>query len=61
MFIESIHAGNKQIRRSRTGFMIYMNTSSFTWYSKKQSTIESSVFGAEFIALKVDVKTLHAI
>ena len=27
MFIDSNHAGNKQTRRYRTGFMIYMNMS----------------------------------
>ena len=34
MFIDSNHAGNKQTRRSRTGFMIYMNMSLINWYSK---------------------------
>ena len=31
------------------------------WYSKKKSTIETSLFGAEFIAMKVGVDILHAI
>ena len=57
MFVDSDHAGNKWIRRSRTGFMIYMNMSLINWYSKKQSTIEASVFGAEFVAMKVGIKT----
>ena len=30
MFVDSDHAGNKQTRRSRTGFMIYMNMSLLT-------------------------------
>ena len=36
MFVDSNHAGDKQTRRSRTRFMIYMNTSSIHWYFKKQ-------------------------
>ena len=32
-----------------------------SWYSKKQSTIESSVFGAEFIALKIAMETARGL
>ena len=42
MFVDSDHAANKWIRRSRTGFMIYMDMSKINWYYKKQSTIETS-------------------
>ena len=35
--------------------------SSVLWYSNKQSTIGTSAFCAEFVALKVGVGTLHAI
>jgi hypothetical protein len=31
------------------------------WHSKKQSTIETSVFGAEFVAMKTGIDTLHGI
>ena len=43
------------------GFMVFVNMSLITWYSKKQSTIETSVFGAKFVAIKVGIKTLRAI
>ena len=33
--------------------MVYMNISLINWYSKWQSIIETSVFGAEFVAMKV--------
>ena len=59
--IDSNHAGNKWTRRSRTRFMVFMNMSLINWYSKRQSTIEASVFGAEFVAMKIRIKTLHAI
>ena len=38
-----------------------MNTVLIDWLSKKQATIESSFFGAEFIAMKTDVEALRGI
>ena len=61
MFIGSNCAGDKWTRTSRTGFIIYRNTSLINWYSKRQFTIETSVFGVEFVAMKVSVETLCAI
>ena len=52
------HAGDKVTRRSRTGFMIFMNMALINWCSKKQSTVEGAVFGAEFVAMKHGVETL---
>ena len=39
-------------RRSRTGFLIYLNCALVYWRSKKQMSVESSSFGAEFIVMK---------
>ena len=50
-----------QTRRSRTGFMIFISMSFISWHSKKQSTIESSVFGTEFIIMKIGGDTSHDI
>jgi hypothetical protein len=52
-FVDSDHAGNKVTRRSHTGILIFCNNAPITWYSKKQSTIESSTYGSEFVALKI--------
>ena len=41
--------------------MIYMNMSLINLYSKKQSTIKTSVFVTKFVAMKDGIKTLHAI
>ena len=38
-----------------------MNRAPITWYSKRQSTIETSTFSAEFIALKTCVETIEAL
>lgn len=61
MFVDSDHAGDKRTRRSRTGFIIYLNMAPIVWYSKKQSTIETSVFGAEFVAMKNGMEYLRGL
>ena len=61
MFVDSDHAGDKASRRSRTGFMIFMNMALINFLSKKQPTVESAVFGAEFVAMKHGVETLRGI
>ena len=61
LYVDSDHAGDKQTRRSRTGFFIFMNTALINWLSKKQATIETSVFGAEFVAMKHGMETLRGI
>ena len=52
MFVDSDHAGDKLARRSRTGFFSFINGAPVMWLSKKQTTVETSVFGAEFVAMK---------
>ena len=52
-FVDSDHASDRITRRSQTGILLYCNSAPITWYSKKQNTIESSTFGAEFVALRI--------
>jgi len=61
MWADSDHAGDKETRRSRSGYFIYLNNALIDWLSKKQTTIEGSVFGAEFVALKTGVEALRGI
>jgi hypothetical protein len=61
MMVDSDHAGDKQTHRSRTGFFIYCNMALIIWLSKRQPNIETSVFGAKFIAMKHDIKTLRGL
>ena len=49
MYVDSDHAGDKSNRRSRTGYFIYLNSSLIMWKSKKQATIETSVFGQSLL------------
>ena len=51
-YVDSDHAGDVVTRRSRTGFIIFLNSAPIYWISKKQSGIETSSFGSEFLAMK---------
>jgi hypothetical protein len=44
LFVDSDHAGEQFTRRSRTGFVIYLNMAPTVWFSKSRPTVESSVF-----------------
>ncbi len=61
MMVDSDHAGEKRTRCSRTGFIIFCNLAPIIWLSKQQATIETSVFGAEFIAMKHGIKMLRGL
>ena len=51
MMVDSDHAGEETDRRSRTGYMIFVNMALIDWISKKQATVEKAVFGSEFVAM----------
>lgn len=51
-FVDADHAGDLLTRRSRTGFLVYLNMAPIYWLSKKQTSIETSTFGSEFVAMK---------
>jgi hypothetical protein len=59
--VDSDHAGGKRTRHSRTGFIIFCNLAPIIWLSKQQVTIETSVFGAEFVAMKHGIKMLRGL
>jgi hypothetical protein len=61
MMVDSDHAGDKQTRQSRTVFLIYCNMALIIWLSKRQPAIETSVFGAKFVAMKHGIKTMRGL
>ena len=61
MFVDIDHAGDKVSCRSRSGFIIYVNTAIVQWFSKKQCTVETSVIGAEFFAMKHGIDELRGL
>jgi hypothetical protein len=50
--VDADHASDTMTRRSRTGFIVYLNCAPVYWLSKKQTSCESSSFGSEFCAMK---------
>ena len=61
LFCDSDHAGDAKYRRSRSGYLIYINSALVVWYSKRQPTIETSDFGAEFVAMKQGMEALRGL
>jgi hypothetical protein len=61
MMGDSDHAGEHKTRCSRTGFIIFCNLAPIIWLSKQQGTIETSVFGAEFVAMKHRIEMLRGL
>jgi hypothetical protein len=55
LFVDSDHAGEQFTRCSRTGFVIYLNMAPI------QPTVESSVFGAEFVTMKNGIETCRGL
>lgn len=51
-YVDADHATDSMTRRSRTGFLVYLNCAPIYWTSKKQASIETSSFGSEFTAMK---------
>ena len=61
MYVDSDHAGEKRTRRSRSGFFVLLNYALVQWLSKKQPTTETSVFGAEFVAMRIRMESLRGL
>ncbi|KAK3038082.1 hypothetical protein RJ639_031636 [Escallonia herrerae] len=49
-YCDSDWAGDKNDRKSTTGFVFYMGNSAFTWNSKKQPIVTLSTCEAEYVA-----------
>jgi hypothetical protein len=61
LFVDSDHAAEQFTRRSRTGYVIYLNMAQIVWFFKRQPTVESSVFGAEFVAMKNGIENCRGL
>jgi hypothetical protein len=52
-FVDTDHAGDKVTRHSQTGVLICPNHAPTMWFSKHQNSVETFLFGSEFVALKI--------
>ena len=50
--VDADHAGDTTTRRSRTGYIVYVNSAPVYWMYKKQNYVGTSSFGSEFSAMK---------
>jgi hypothetical protein len=57
-YVDASHAANQVTRQSHTGIQIFVNRALTMWFSKKQSTVESSAFASEFIAMKTCIEMI---
>ena len=48
--IDADHVADTVTRRLRNSFLIYLNSATLYWFSRKQTSVESTIFGSEFIA-----------
>ena len=56
IFCDSDHGHDKVTGRSITGLISFVGSTPVTWQSKRQSSVQTSTFGAEFVALKKAVE-----
>jgi hypothetical protein len=60
-FVDADHAGDRESCRLRTGYLIFLNRALIDWFSKKQNSVETSVFGSKFCALKTATEKIIAL
>ena len=60
-FVDVSHASNKDTYKSHTGIFILLNNAPVVWYSERQSIVESSTFGSEFVALRVATELIEGL
>ena len=50
--MDADYAGDSITRRSRMGYIIFINNAPVYWMSKKQNSVETSTYGSKFTAIK---------
>jgi len=61
IFVDADHGHDKVTGRSITGLLGFVGSALVIWSSKRQSSVQTSTFGAEFTALKKAVEEATAI
>ena len=61
LYVDSDHTGDKATRHSHTGYYIFINIAPILWFSKRQPTVEASIFVSEFVAMKKGMKALRGL
>ena len=56
IFVDSNHGHDLVTEKSISGIIAFVGRTPIVWHSKRQGSVQSSTFGAEFIALKKGVE-----
>ena len=60
-FVDADHAGCHVMHRLHRGVLILLNKAPIIWYLKRQNTVETLMFGLEFIAMKTAVEMIEGL
>ena len=60
-YVDADHVGGSITRRYCMSFLVYLNCTPVYWMSKKQTSVETSSFGSEFIAMKQCTKYIRGL
>ena len=60
-FVDAIHGWNMKDRNIQKGVLIFIIKSPIHLYSKSQTTVEASTFGADLCAMKTVVEMIEAL
>ena len=60
-YVDANHAGNMLTRKYHTGIIVFVNNPPIIWYNERQNTVESSIFGSEFIALQIATEMIDGL
>ena len=61
VYVDIDHAGDTVTRKSRTGFVIFLNSAPICWSSKKKTSPEKISFGGEFCAMKQAIEYVRGL
>jgi hypothetical protein len=53
VYVDADHAHDLVTRRSITGILVILNNTPIRWISKRQKTVETSIYGSELVASRV--------
>ena len=58
-YVYSNHAGKMKNRRSHFGIIVYVNNAPIIWVSKLQNIVEASIFGSEFVSIRISTEIIE--
>ena len=61
IFVDTDHDSENVTRRSRSGYIVFLNSAPIYWNPKKQTSCDTSTFGSEFVALKQSMEYTRGI